>query len=233
MKKIIFIFCSVFVLSCSNDTDLEKTIIETNTTDNSNESFNERAGDGIYDLLGAGYDVTGDYANASAAGNQVLNIPKFKLEKAAKFTDQILTEAPTFKETYGENALTFSQNLSYSLDATSNFYLFGSTFDQSNTMTDFTFNEKYIFGSYNLVKKQKRLKVTTTIAELKNYLMPKFIADINDKSAAEIVENYGTHVLLDIYTGASMEVLFQSQTTNTDRIAASRSGVKSSLFINI
>lgn len=37
------------------------------------------AGDGIYDVLGHGYNVAGEYANANSAGFKVIDIDRFKM----------------------------------------------------------------------------------------------------------------------------------------------------------
>lgn len=47
--------------------------------------------------------------------------------------------------------------------------------------------------------------------------------------APQIVQYYGTHVLIDIYTGAKLDMLFQSETISQDREYASRIGIKASV----
>ncbi len=59
-----------------------------------------------------------------------------------------------------------------------------------------------------------------------DYLTSEFIQDLQTKTPQQIVQDYGTHVTLDIYTGAKMDLMFQSETTNQDRERAARIGVK-------
>ena len=46
------------------------------------------------------------------------------------------------------------------------------------------------------------------------------------KDGQILVQKYGTHILLDIYTGAKLELKFQSETINTNREEAARAGIK-------
>lgn len=52
---------------------------------------------------------------------------------------------------------------------------------------------------------------------LKNYLTSSFSQDVEDKTAEQIVQKYGTHVAVDINTGTIMNIYFQAKTTNPDR----------------
>lgn len=61
---------------------------------------------------------------------------------------------------------------------------------------------------------------------LGDYLTPEFIQDLQTKTPQQIVQDYGTHVAVDIYTGAKMNIMFQSETTNENRERAARIGVK-------
>lgn len=61
---------------------------------------------------------------------------------------------------------------------------------------------------------------------LADYVTPEFTQDLQTKSPQQIVQDYGTHVMVDIYTGAKMDIMFQSETSNESRERAARIGVK-------
>ena len=225
MKKIIFLCCSMLLLSCTSEPEVENKPEEKSVGDASAE----RGGDGKDDLLGYGYDVTREYANASSARFKIIDVDKFK----GALVDQYYEEFPwsqTFKEEFGENAKAFSLKLSSSTTSTANFFFFSISRTTTNTNTN-NFDSRFIYGKYSLVVKQKRLRLDSSPSELSaNYLTNTFKQDILSKTPEQIVTDYGTHVLLDIYTGARLDMLFQSETINTDKSSASRSGLKASVL---
>jgi hypothetical protein len=233
-KKITFsalTFLLMFTVSCSDESNTELELQTSNETTSINRSLTGKPGDGAYDVLGAGYDVTKEFANANSAGFQIIDIVKFKTEQAGRLIEE-LTYSSEYKEVYGENALSYAKVLSKKTNSTSTNVVYGqtvsSTFTQNTSATN-KFEGKYIYGSYSLEIKQKRLRFNTTIDLLKEYLTPEFVADLQQKTPQEITRDYGTHVLLDIYTGAKLNVLYQSETGSLDRALAARAGVKSSV----
>jgi MAC/Perforin domain len=224
MKKIIFIFSTVLFLSCSEN--VEETNIDTQKR---NRSL-ERAGDGIYDVLGAGYDVTGEYADATSARFQVLDIPALIAAQPNSFSEEF-PFTQSYIETYGENAITYAGFLTGNAlgSFTPTAPVFAGSLDFSDT-NRFTFESNYVYGSYDLRIQQKRLRFNSTVAELNRYVTTDFLEDVAALTPAEFVENYGTHVLTDIYTGAKLDALFQSQTTNTNKINAAQSLVKAGVL---
>lgn len=231
MKKQISIcigaFIMLFVTSCSTD-ELNNEVSSSNSEISDRLRTSKTAGDGIYDVLGHGYNATGEYANANSAGFQVIDIDRFKTEQASRLViENVATQE--YKEEYGENAETYSKMVSTKVGATAGIPLFkkvlSASFNLSVTNTN-KFDAKYIYGSYNLTIKQKRLRFNAASDVLANYLTPEFTQDLQTKTPQQIVNDYGTHVSVDIYTGAKMDILFQSETTNENREYAARVGVK-------
>src|SRR5690606_35209051 len=135
---------------------------------------------GPYDVLGHGYDVTGLYANAASTGFQVIDIDRFEQD----FPARVIEERPlsqAYTEEYGENAEQYSRSVSNKASATAGFKLFGwgisSKFSYENNDST-TFDGKYIYGSYNLVIKQKRYRLNSSAEQLRSYLTPEFTADL-------------------------------------------------------
>jgi len=186
------------------------------------------AGMGPYDVLGHGYDVTGLYADAASGGLAVIDIDRLKQDHPGR----VIEERPlsqSYTEEYGENAEQYSRSVSNKVNITAGFKLFGwdisSKFSYENN-DKFTFDGKYIFGSYNLVIKQKRYRLNGTPELLQSYLTPEFISDLSTNTAEQIVESYGPYVVTDVYTGGKLTMLFQSETRNSDRTQAARIGIK-------
>ncbi|RZJ48838.1 MAG: hypothetical protein EOO44_19455 [Flavobacterium sp.] len=229
MKKQISICFSalllLFMSSCSRDEINESSSGDFNEKD---YSVAKSAGDGIYDILGHGYNATGEYANATAGGFKIIDLDRFKLEQSGRLiTENTLSQE--FVEEYGENAETYSKMVSTKIDATANIPLFTKTLSvafNSAVTTNNKFDAKYIYGSYNLLIKQRRLRLNATTNMLGDYLTQEFTDDLQTKTPQQIVQDYGTHIAVDIYTGAKMDVKFQSETTNQNRERAARIGVK-------
>lgn len=232
MKKLSFFFTSIvllFLTSCSTE-EFENSNQNENSKKSSGRNSAKFAGDGAYDILGYGYNATGEYANSNSSGYQVIDLEKFKNEQAGRLiTDNVFSQE--YLEEYGENAEAYSKMVSTKVGATAGFSLFKKlisvTFSSSvsNTTTN-KFDAKYIYGSYNLLIKQRRFRFNATPALLSDYLTPEFSSDLQNNSPAQIVNDYGTHVAVDIYTGAKLDVMFQSETTNQSREKAARVGVK-------
>lgn len=218
----------LFMASCSTEELGSESTPEDLVKSGNRSSTGKSAGDGIYDVLGHGYNATGEYANSNAAGFQVIDINRFKLEQPGRLITEN-TFSQEYIEEYGENAEAYSKMVSTKVDVTAGFKLFGQAikvgFNSAVTNTN-KFDAKYIYGSYNLLIKQRRLRFNATTDMLGDYLTPEFIQDLQTKTPQQIVQDYGTHVTLDIYTGAKMDLMFQSETTNQDRERAARIGVK-------
>lgn len=231
----IYLFLTLFIYSCSTDYQTEPQTATESPVSSINKTKNTArlltAGDGLFDVLGCGYNVVGEFANSNSAGFRVIDVAKFKAENPERFMEEF-PNSTEYSEEYGENAEAYSKMVSNKLSITAGFKLFGKTlsasYSSSLTSTN-KFDGKYIYSSYNLTIKQKRMRFNTTNNVLMNYLTPEFVADLNTYTPAQLVNTYGTHVLLDIYTGAKMDVVFQSETTNTDRVSASRIGIKAGI----
>lgn len=225
MKKLIlFTIFFTFLFSCRSENEAVS-----ESTKTSVRAISARFSDN-YPYLGAGYDITGDYANESSAGFQVIDVDKFKLA----YPDRVLKEYPrtqNYFENYGENAEDYTSKLATTVNLKGSFFKKVLSVDFSSSLTnEYKFNGKYIYGTYNLNIKNQRLRFNASISELSKFLTTEFQNDLNTRTPEEIVRNYGTHVMVDIYRGAALSVKYESQTSNIDRILASRVGVKASIL---
>lgn len=232
MKKLSLLFSSIILLfatSCATE-ELESSASGGDLNNGSRKSSAKFAGDGAYDVLGYGYNATGEYANSNSAGYQVIDIERFKNEQTGRLiTDNVFSQE--FIEEYGEHAEAYSKMVSTKVGATAGFSLFKKLISVSFSSSVVNnssnkFDAKYIYGSYNLLIKQRRFRFNATPALLSDYLTPEFTNDLQSNSPQQIVNDYGTHVAIDIFTGAKLDVMFQSETTNENRERAARVGVK-------
>ncbi len=217
----------LFMGSCASE-ELNSEMTPENPVKANRASAAKYAGDGVYDVLGHGYNVAGEYANASAAGFKVIDLDRFKIEQGNRLISEN-TFSQEYIEEYGENAESYSKMVSTKVNVTAGIPLFKKTLSvgfNSAVTTNNKFEAKYIYGSYNLTIKQKRLRFNATADMLGDYLTPEFAQDLQTKTPQQIVQDYGTHVMLDIYTGAKLDVLFQAETRSQNRDRAARIGVK-------
>lgn len=182
------------------------------------------AGDGQNDLLGYGYNVTGEFGNSSAATYSVVDIAKLKSEQPTR-VEWDLSKKQEGTLIAGENAKSYLSKITAKLTSTVGVLsLFKGTITASYTDSN-AFSSKYIYSSYNLIIQQKRVKFNADNTLLQSYLTPSFISDVQNSSPQVIVSKYGTHVLSDIILGAKLQVLYQSETSKSDRATASAAGV--------
>ena len=180
-KQIVFCFSTALMLfmgSCSSE-DLNNEVSPDGQAKASRLSAAKFAGDGIYDVLGHGFDAAGEYANANSAGFKVIDIDRFKTEQEARLVSEN-ANTQQYIEEYGENAETYSKMVSTKVDATAGIPLFKKTLSvgfNSAVTTNHKFDAKYIYGSYNLLIKQKRLRFNATTDMLADYVTPEFAQD--------------------------------------------------------
>ncbi|NML23956.1 hypothetical protein HHL16_23950 [Pseudoflavitalea sp. G-6-1-2] len=183
------------------------------------------AGDGQNDLLGYGYDITGEYANSSASKFAVIDVAKLKAAQPTR----VEWDLSSRQEGYiisGENAQSYLKRVSARVSADFSYGLFKGNISGSYTGSE-SFSSKYLYSSYNLVIQQKRVKLNATLDLLKQYLHASFVQDVQTLSPQALVAAYGTHVLSDIILGAKLQVLYRSESFESGefRARAGKAGV--------
>lgn len=182
---------------------------------------------GKYNALGYGYNIGGAYANENSTTLPIIDVEKFKTENTSYSFEETNVLSHEYVEHYGKDAADYSKRISSKIDATKPFQLFGKTIPFSTATFD---NKKYdpsfIYGDYTQMIQQKRFRMFAIPAQLSNYLTNDFLNDVENKTAKQIVDKYGTHVATDIYIGSVINIYFQAKTTNLDREYAASIGVK-------
>ena len=113
MKKLFYwILSSIVLFSCS----------ETELLDNSidDQLITTRAsGDGLYDVLGYGYDITKEYLHPMSVCNPVLDIEKYKQD----YGERLVTGTPSFggdQMYYGYSASDYTKDITKETKVTTN-----------------------------------------------------------------------------------------------------------------
>ena len=227
MKKL-FLFMSWVMLILSGCADED--IIERNSPSFPQSVNTRSAGDGVYDILGYGYDITGPYLDTKSSRAIVFDTNKL-LEKGL-ITPYKLEES-RFRYSSGKDVIDFTTNMSSSLQMSTPGILkviggaslniaFGGN---SHYNSDYSFaycTHQYIDSRYRISE--------ADINVLKTCLTKQFIERLSTYTPEQIVEEYGTHVLKDIYLGAKFEVYYMAKSTSSSKKESINAGLGASLF---
>jgi len=232
MKKIvIYVSCLLFALSCSNYEEQTETF--NGEVKNDIPSLRS-AGDGGYDALGYGYDVSGAYLDSKSVKDTVIDINRL----ATDYPDRVDYNASTYgyyKYIYGYNAEDYLSELTKEVPdkfkadfaLVKDLKLFSGTFlNDDNFKSVVSHSSLYMFASCEVVKNVKRIYINADVNLLKNYLTPSFVQALNTKSADEIIQMYGTHVLTDFTIGGRYNFMFRSMANTSMTNTAKREAVK-------
>ncbi|MBC9913051.1 MAC/perforin domain-containing protein [Chitinophaga varians] len=181
------------------------------------------AGDGQNDLLGYGYDVTGEYANSASATYSVFNAEALKRDYPTRVEWDLSTKQEG-KLIAGENVKSYLEKKSLNISGSVGVGLFKASVSTSFAGSE-SFYSRYAYCSYDLTIQQKRVKTNADVDLLKQYLQPTFLYDVEHSSPQLLVQKYGTHVLTDIILGAKLELLYRSETTSSNRTTAVSAGI--------
>lgn len=221
----------ISVISCSTETTdeipNEKIIENIEDWDHIQLSITDSSKQlGKYNALGYGYNVLGEYANENSTTLKIIDTDKFKSEHHQRLSEENVL-SHEYTENYGEDAAAYLKMISKKVSATQQFRVYGKTIPFSSAiLSNKKYDPRFIYGNYNYIVKQKRFRLNESNELLSNYLTSNFSKDLEEKTAEQIVQKYGTHVAVDIYTGSIIDMIFQAKTTNSDRENAARIGVK-------
>ncbi|QPH38838.1 MAC/perforin domain-containing protein [Pedobacter endophyticus] len=184
--------------------------------------------DGKNDLLGYGYNVLGEFGNASAATRPVIDVDRLQTDYPTRVVYDLSTETKGYL-TAGSDAVSYLKKITARLSTTFGYQFLGASLFKATITANYSnndvFSAKYIYSNYYLKVQQKRLKLNTVNDVLQSYLDPEFISYVNTQTPEAIVNRYGTHVLAEIILGGKLDVTYQSQTTKSDKTKASSAGI--------
>lgn len=216
--------------SCSDKLDLEIGNEESlaHTTSVSMRS----AGDSKYDVLGYGYDITGDYLHPMSVKNPVLDIEKYYKD----YPSRIVTGTPSFghdKMFYGYDALDFSAKMtddinhncevSFPIDDA----VFGGSISKNIFFNSrYSYSTKYSFASLDIIRNRKYIRINDEVDRISKYISKDFLEDINRLTPERLIERYGTHVITDFTIGGRYRLIYRSVIESIDDSILKRDAVK-------
>lgn len=227
MKKIpllLAIACSYITLLPSCRKEIEK--MPPSSEKKVERPARRSPGDGKFDVLGYGYDVTGEYANSSASKFSIINVEALQRDQPTRIETDLSKKQTGYLVT-GENAKSYLEKRSQRISGGFGFALFKKALTAnfySNTVDSVAVDQKHVYGSYDLVIQQKRLKLNASIKLLRRYLQASFQWDVEEESPEFVVKSYGTHFLTDVTLGAKLQIMYQSETSNLNRAHAAEAG---------
>lgn len=228
MKKIgLYLVILLSVIACTEDGYILEDI-----GNEIEERALKYAGDGEYDVLGFGYDITGEFLHPMSVKSPVVDIERYK----EKYPRRLVTGTTGWgfdKLNYGYSAVDYTSNVaaSFGLDLgnifsgtikNSAFFSFGSAY-----------SHKYSFASLDIIRNKKYIYINDEVDRIAEYASEEFLEDMDRLSPERLIRRYGTHVLLDFTLGGRYKLTYKSVITNTKNTATKRSTVKSGLGVTL
>lgn len=226
MKRTLILFAVLITLSSCRKEKLMPEL-DTQLASTLSKLMVSQPGDGKWDVLGYGYDVTGQYASSESTTFPVIDVEKFKLEQP-EFVISSGAETGTHYFEAGSNAEDFSFKMTEDSKIGVGLpKIFSGTIDSNSSRED-KWSSKYIYGTYSDLTIKKGLKMVIDIVLMKKYLHPGFLNYVETLTPEKLVEIYGTHVLTNIKLGGKLELIYSAQSRSSDRIEAAGSGTTAS-----
>ncbi len=184
-------------------------------------------GDGVYDVLGYGYDASGVFMSNLSVKNPVIDVNKFYNSEPANIDIGLPIDGERMTIS-GSNIEEYKTNLSAHLDSHVGIAKFSG--DVNVTFTTATsYNTNYSYARYTSFTYRKRLLINSTIDNLTKYLSAQFLNDIQNQDANYIVRTYGTHVLTGIYLGQRLDFSYEGISSSTNKKESVEAGLKISV----
>ena len=222
------LFLSFFIFSC---TDNE--IITDLNTEKENTPTTRSAGDGVYDLLGYGYNCFySDFKDPLYAKAKIIDLDR--LEKGlgrdpitgqevifnpSKIETSLLHGKTETKTVYGSSVRTLTENLNINATAkvgTKDLNLFSLDLE-ATINSGGTSENRDAFYRIDALKMTRRITLPyTTPSRLKYFFTDEFLSDLKNLSGKDLLEKYGTHVMTDILLGGNFSAFYTGKYTSTE-----------------
>ena len=222
------LFLSFFIFSC---TDNE--IITDLNTEKENTPTTRSAGDGVYDLLGYGYNCFySDFKDPLYAKAKIIDLDR--LEKGlgrdpitgqevvfnpSKIETSLLHGKTETKTVYGSSVRTLTENLNINATAkvgTKDLNLFSLDLE-ATINSGGTSENRDAFYRVDALKMTRRITLPyTTPSRLKYFFTDEFLSDLKNLSGKDLLEKYGTHVMTDILLGGNFSAFYTGKYTSTE-----------------
>ena len=220
MKKVLLVLSLMTVLWSCKKSDDQTGSLKSNLESSKNKATVKWAGDGKWDLLGFGYDITGDVLNGESASDApIIDMARFERDYLQRLGSSN-TGSGTQDFYVGVSALDYlkdvvkrrSMGITASHEEDKKFYFSGSISRNTSDQNTTTYSSRYSYASFESFRAVKRLWFTqdAPVSLLADYLTPEFINNVATQDAESLVRRYGTHVLLDITIGGKLRLDYSS-----------------------
>ena len=179
--------------------------------------------DTTFNLLGYGYDVTGKYADTSAVREQVIDIVSFDKANPTLIYLNNGTSTGTHNLASG-NCIAFSKDLSSNLTS-----LNGQQQFKGSIVSVFNENglsSKYGYGKFDIYAIYSTNYCFAPSELWSSFLTTSFKQDLILLSPADLVKKYGTHILINVITGAKLSIYYQAEVKGNNRYFATEEGLR-------
>lgn len=232
MKKFFyFLFISSLFIACSDDEMSTELPEETNQyktgIDMSKSYLLDKAlptfENEVFHSLGYGYDITGKYAHPNWIRKKVLDPQKFEddyyygvMRDWKLFSHRGLGTITGTKEEVKELLLEEIKVDTITFKGYKNAFrdMFDISFENDTSFIDI----KYYYAMDSFVSSWYEhyfmIAQDEDLLLLQDYLTDEFKADIKSKSARDIIQLYGTHVMVDIEVGWRQDYYYRSSSDN-------------------
>ena len=229
MRKNCLLFVAISAMAllfnaCSNEEMWEDATPKVEEEAEGGEIRTKDHGDGIYDVLGFSYDITGNYLHPDNAKLPVVDMKAFVDSDPL---NRVITSGSTIghDDSYaGANAVDYLHEIKTKITGFASADIpigdvlcLGANITVTDELkTSYSYSSKYSFARADVIKRKRRLYTNSQrIEDLKPYIHPAFVRDVNRLSADSLVANYGTHVLFDITIGGRLQFIYRSTITST------------------
>jgi len=214
----------------------------------STKSSKLSGGDGEWDLLGYGIDITRSNLDPNSKSDApIIDVPRFRIDFPNTRIDITPTSYSYHKDYSGSTAIEymkeFSKQKSFEIKANGEAGTYkiegskaeGPMYNYSGSFTKNSYDQsiikyssKYSYASYEVTRVVKRLRFTqdASIELLTQYLTPEFINNLSTMNAEDLVARYGTHVMLDISIGGVLKFNYSGNVVKETDNSKKTEGIK-------
>lgn len=178
-----------------------------------------------YNVLGYGYDATGEYLSPLSVRKQVLDIESYAIDYQERLvTGNALTRYYQFY--HGGSAFDYLKDITESSKITSSItrtdntvmqnpdlYFSGNILNNKYLQSEYSHSDKYSFASVDVINSGKYIRINDEVSRLSKFLSKNFTKDLAKYTADEIVNIYGTHVLTNFTIGGRLKATYRSAIT--------------------
>jgi len=179
-------------------------------------------------LLGNGYDITGDYLNCTATRNAVFDIQRYVDDNRGESLVPDATAGGSYMH-FDEKVAGYLKQLSYGLilnfgdmsksynNVFENVHAFSGLFLENDILKpgikDF---DEYSYASGHVYYVLEDHYFILDSRYLSSYLTQSFQDDLKELSGEEIIKKYGTHIITRYLTGGRLDMLYRCKVRGYD-----------------